>query len=67
MAPSEKALRAKAAETAEKVERLREQYAAKPTAQRGRQLFDARRRASEALDELWAAVPDEKPPSQHLL
>lgn len=66
MAADEGALRRKVEETQATVEDLRFQYQAEPTEEAGRRLLDARQAASEALQALWDAAPDEKPPAQRL-
>lgn len=63
----EGALRKKVEETTSKVADLREKYAKKPTDATGRQLLKARQEASKALQALWDAVPDEKPPTQSVM
>lgn len=58
----------KAVEDAQaKVADLREKYAAKQDERTGRALLTAREKASEALQALWDAVPDEKPPTQSVM
>lgn len=67
MGHDEGALRKKVEQTQAKVDELRAKYAAKQDDNIGRQLQHARVKASEALADLWAAAPNEKPPTQRLL
>lgn len=66
--PDEGALRKKVEQTQAKLDDLRERYAKKPSDKAlGRQLLTARQKASDALQALWDAMPDEKPPSQSVM
>lgn len=68
MAANEGALRRKVEETQAKVDELRKKYRDDPSSKQvGRQLLKAREKASEALAALWAACPDEKPPTQQVI
>lgn len=72
MAKDEGALRKKVEETQNKVVELRDKYAesaakGKPNETIGKQLLKAREKASEALADLWDAVPNEKPPTQSVM
>lgn len=64
MAKDEAALRRAADETQAKVAELREKYAEKQDERTGRALLSAREKASKALQALWDAFPEEKPPTQ---
>lgn len=66
MAADVSALREQVTQTQADLDDLRAQYQAEPTEALGRQLFDARQKASAALLALWEEVPEEKPPTQSL-
>lgn len=62
------ALRDQADAAQKRVDDLRVKFAADPTDNRtGRQLLNARAKASAALAALWEVVPEEKPPTQRIL
>lgn len=64
---SEKALREVVEQTQAKVTVLRDKYAKDPSSKQvGRQLMQARVKASEALADLYEAFPEEKPPTQRV-
>lgn len=67
MAKDEGALRREVEATQAKVAELRDKYAKKKDERTGKALLAAREKASEALQALWNAAPDEKPPSQTLM
>lgn len=67
MAANEGALRRKVEETHATVADLRTKWAEERDDGIGRQLVEARAHASAALEALWDAVPDEKPPTQRVM
>lgn len=67
MPKDEGTLRKNAEQAQAKVDELRDKYAKKQDERTGRALLTAREKASEALQALWAAVPDEKPPTQRVM
>lgn len=68
MAPkNEGALRKQVEQTQAKVNELREKYASKQDERTGKALLEARQKASEALEALWKAIPNEKPPTQAVM
>lgn len=67
MAADEEALRSAVEDTQAKVADLRAMWREKQTDATGKRLLKAREEASEALAALWAAFPQEKPPTQYVM
>jgi hypothetical protein len=64
---SDATLRRKVEETATKLDEARARYNANLDDKSGRALLKAREAARDALRDLWAACPEDKPPTQHVI
>lgn len=63
---AEAALRKRVESTAMALEKAKNRWKANLDDESGRALLAAREEASAALRDLWAACPEEKPPTQHV-